>query len=174
MPRFSSPQMVDKAFMSAPEANGDGSVEQIKLKIKLSAASPASSSDLTDRLDGLSGWRIHPNAINFTLAKPYAYGGKAEVVKAKLKLGGRSDQQLVAIKRLRHYDDMNKRMFSNEFVHEVDVMARLSHENVIRLIGFVEDLPNGKAWFVLPWEPNGTVREFLTTGEWEIPERISL
>ncbi|KIO20230.1 hypothetical protein M407DRAFT_81831, partial [Tulasnella calospora MUT 4182] len=57
---------------------------------------------------------------------------------------------------------------------EAEVMARLSHENIIRLIGFVEDLHNGKAWFVLPWEANGNVSEFLATGEWEIPERVSL
>ncbi|KIO18889.1 hypothetical protein M407DRAFT_31446 [Tulasnella calospora MUT 4182] len=53
-------------------------------------------------------------------------------------------------------------------------MAGLSHENIIKLIGFVEDLQEGKAWIVLSWEPNGNVSEFLATGEWEIPERISL
>ncbi|KIO18888.1 hypothetical protein M407DRAFT_83461, partial [Tulasnella calospora MUT 4182] len=60
------------------------------------------------------------------------------------------------------------------FVHEVDIMAHLSHENIARLIGFVEDLQQGKAWIVLSWEPNGNVSEFLATGQWEIPERISL
>ncbi|KIO28401.1 hypothetical protein M407DRAFT_44005, partial [Tulasnella calospora MUT 4182] len=50
----------------------------------------------------------------------------------------------------------------------------LSHENVVRLIGFVEQLEQGEAWIVLSWEPNGNVSEFLATGEWEIPERISL
>ncbi|KIO18890.1 hypothetical protein M407DRAFT_224512 [Tulasnella calospora MUT 4182] len=53
-------------------------------------------------------------------------------------------------------------------------MARLSHENIVKLIGFVEDIQVGKAWIVLSWEPNGNVSEFLATGEWEIPERISL
>ena len=53
-------------------------------------------------------------------------------------------------------------------------MAGLSHENIVELVGFVEDLEDGKAWIVLSWEPNGNVSEFLATGRWEIPERVSL
>lgn len=53
-------------------------------------------------------------------------------------------------------------------------MAGLSHENIVELVGFIEDLAKGKAWIVLSWVPNGNVSEFLATGEWEIPERISL
>ncbi|KAG8928221.1 hypothetical protein FRC01_006277 [Tulasnella sp. 417] len=63
---------------------------------------------------------------------------------------------------------------TKEYVHEVEVMSKLSHENVIRLIGFVEDLENGQACIVVAWEPNGNLSEFLTCGEWAIPERISL
>ncbi|KIO19446.1 hypothetical protein M407DRAFT_246160, partial [Tulasnella calospora MUT 4182] len=53
-------------------------------------------------------------------------------------------------------------------------MSTLSHENIVQLIGFVEDLGNGEAWIILSWEPNGNVSEFLASGEWEVPERISL
>lgn len=53
-------------------------------------------------------------------------------------------------------------------------MAGLSHENIVRFIGFVEDLKNEEAWIILSWEPNGNVREFLASGDWEIPERLSL
>lgn len=53
-------------------------------------------------------------------------------------------------------------------------MTKLSHENIVQLVGFLEDLENGKAWIVLSWEPNGNVSEFLAAGKWEIPERISL
>lgn len=35
-------------------------------------------------------------------------------------------------------------------------------------------MENDKAWVILPWESNGNVREFLASGEWEIPERVSL
>ncbi|KIO17619.1 hypothetical protein M407DRAFT_32694, partial [Tulasnella calospora MUT 4182] len=35
-------------------------------------------------------------------------------------------------------------------------------------------LENGIAWVILSWVPNGNVSEFLATGDWEIPERVSL
>ena len=54
------------------------------------------------------------------------------------------------------------------------MMAGLCHENIVRFLGFIEDLENGKAWIVLAWEPNGTVSEFLAAGKREVPERISL
>lgn len=53
-------------------------------------------------------------------------------------------------------------------------MASLSHPNIIEFLGFVEDMDKGDAWIVLPWEANGNVREFLESGEYDIPERISL
>lgn len=53
-------------------------------------------------------------------------------------------------------------------------MIGLSHENIVEFLGFVEDIDNGNAWILLSWEPNGNVSEFLATGNWEIPERISL
>ncbi|KAG8910387.1 hypothetical protein FRC01_006364, partial [Tulasnella sp. 417] len=126
------------------------------------------------RLDRLSHLRIPTDAIYISSSEPHGYGGKAEVVKATLKQADGSDEQQVAVKKLRYYDDINGRKFGNEFVHELDMTARLSHKNLVQLIGFVEDLEAGKAWIVLSWEPNGNVREFLATGEWEIPERVSL
>ncbi|KIO18021.1 hypothetical protein M407DRAFT_32316 [Tulasnella calospora MUT 4182] len=132
------------------------------------------SASANERLDRLSDFRIHTDTIVFTSSKPHGSGGKAEVVKATYKRKYWSDKQEIAVKKLRYYHDVNQRKFGNEFVHEVDIMAHLSHENIIKLIGFVEDLQEGKAWMVLSWEPNGNVSEFLATGEWEIPERLSL
>ncbi|KAG8915018.1 hypothetical protein FRC00_008727, partial [Tulasnella sp. 408] len=53
-------------------------------------------------------------------------------------------------------------------------MIAASHPNIIKFIGFVEEIENGDAWMVLPWEANGNIREFLQSGEWSVPERISL
>lgn len=53
-------------------------------------------------------------------------------------------------------------------------MATLNHPNVISLTGFVEDMEKGDAWVIMPWAPNGNVREFLAYGEWDAPERVSL
>ncbi|KIO17555.1 hypothetical protein M407DRAFT_84856, partial [Tulasnella calospora MUT 4182] len=60
------------------------------------------------------------------------------------------------------------------FANELSLMVNLFHQNVIRLIGFVEDMEKGDAWIILPWEANGNVREFLQSGPWDIPERVSL
>lgn len=60
------------------------------------------------------------------------------------------------------------------FIRELKVLRKVSHPHVVKFIGFVEDFANGKAWIVFPWESHGNVREFLKTGHWEIPERISL
>lgn len=53
-------------------------------------------------------------------------------------------------------------------------MKSLSHPNIIKVVGFVEDMGKGHAWMILPWEGNGNVREFLQSGEWDIPEQMSL
>ncbi|KAG8910386.1 hypothetical protein FRC01_006363, partial [Tulasnella sp. 417] len=125
------------------------------------------------RLGSLAYLRMRASDIEFTPSDGQKHGGKAEVVKATLKRVGGTDLQ-VAVKKLRYGDDVSKRKFCNEFVHEVDTMAQLLHRNIARLIGFVEDVEEGKAWVVMCWEPNGNLSEFLATGEWEIPERISL
>ncbi|KAG9020656.1 hypothetical protein FS837_007990, partial [Tulasnella sp. UAMH 9824] len=115
--------------------------------------------------------------------EPHRSGGKAEVVQATLRRSVWSRQEQVAVKKLRYRDTTNKDDISDwitltkhaqELTHEVKVMAGLNHGNVVQFTGFVEDFENGKAWIVLSWEPNGNVREFLATGQWEIPERLSL
>ncbi|KAG8933550.1 hypothetical protein FRC00_013071, partial [Tulasnella sp. 408] len=63
---------------------------------------------------------------------------------------------------------------SVNFVQEVEMLAGLYHVNIVQLVGFLEDLDRDKAWIVLSWESNGNVREFLASGQWEIPERLSL
>ncbi|KAG8913979.1 hypothetical protein FRC01_004280 [Tulasnella sp. 417] len=130
-------------------------------------------SAMEKRLGRLSYLRMRAIDIEFTPSDGHKHGGKAEVVKATLKRVGSTDLQ-VAVKKLRYQDNVNKRKFCNEFVHEVDMMAQLRHQNIARLIGFVADLEEGKAWVVMCWEPNGNVSEFLATGEWEIPERVAL
>ncbi|KIO23199.1 hypothetical protein M407DRAFT_27347 [Tulasnella calospora MUT 4182] len=127
-----------------------------------------------ERLDRLSpSYRIRPSSIRAT-AKPRGSGGKAEVFRASFKRNKTARSERVATKKLRFGDNTDREQTSKEFVHEVELLAGLSHENIVQLIGFVEDLERDKAWIVLSWEPNGNVREFLASGKWEIPERISL
>ena len=59
-------------------------------------------------------------------------------------------------------------------VREAEFLVGLSHENIIKLEGFIENLSNDIVWLVFPWEENGTLRDFIASAEWEIPERIWL
>ncbi|KIO19028.1 hypothetical protein M407DRAFT_83309, partial [Tulasnella calospora MUT 4182] len=60
------------------------------------------------------------------------------------------------------------------FVNELRLLDKLSHPNIAKIIGFVEDVEKSIAWLVFPWEDNGNLREFLRSATWEIPERVSL
>ncbi|KIO32747.1 hypothetical protein M407DRAFT_211381, partial [Tulasnella calospora MUT 4182] len=60
------------------------------------------------------------------------------------------------------------------FANEVELLSGLSHENIIKFIGFVENTEMGVAWIVIPWEDNGNLREFVKLQDWVIPERLSL
>ncbi|KIO32423.1 glycoside hydrolase family 16 protein, partial [Tulasnella calospora MUT 4182] len=48
------------------------------------------------------------------------------------------------------------------------------HNNIVKVIGFVEDVEDGTAWVVLPWEKSGNLREFVASANWELPERVAL
>ncbi|KAG9041366.1 hypothetical protein FS837_012370 [Tulasnella sp. UAMH 9824] len=59
-------------------------------------------------------------------------------------------------------------------LRESEFVVGLSHPNIVKFEGFVEDLSTQKVWLIFPWEEHGNLRDFLALGEWEIPERISL
>ncbi|KIO17264.1 hypothetical protein M407DRAFT_85170, partial [Tulasnella calospora MUT 4182] len=63
---------------------------------------------------------------------------------------------------------------SQPLAHEVGLLNGLSHEKVVRLVGFVEEVKEGVAWMVFSWEKNGNLREFIRSEKWELPERTSL
>ncbi|KAG8893956.1 hypothetical protein FRC01_013249, partial [Tulasnella sp. 417] len=65
-------------------------------------------------------------------------------------------------------------IYSKPFAHEVNLLNELSHENVVKIIGFVEDAQDGVAWMVFNWEKNGNLREFVRSADWELPARVSL
>ncbi|KIO28325.1 hypothetical protein M407DRAFT_46978, partial [Tulasnella calospora MUT 4182] len=63
---------------------------------------------------------------------------------------------------------------SQTFANELSLLSELQHENIIRLLGFVESAEGRIAWIILPWEANGNLREFVQSQDWAIPERLSL
>ncbi|KIO27789.1 hypothetical protein M407DRAFT_22963 [Tulasnella calospora MUT 4182] len=133
-----------------------------------------------DILNGLSSYRIDPFRIKSRDTGPRARGGQGLVILATLVPAEGSatpaSEQVVAVKQLEwdREDSDNSARFFRSFAKEIDLMASLSHPNIIKLIGFVENVYEGDARIILPWEGNGNVREFLQSGKWDIPERISL
>lgn len=118
--------------------------------------------------------RIDPGLIHLNKSRMLGKGGKGDVSLAILKRDASGPEEVVAVKQLRPESETDMEKFSKAFAHEVDLLAGLSHPNVVQMIGFVEDLEDEKAWVIFPWEANGNVREFLASGDWEVPERVSL
>ncbi|KAG8953905.1 hypothetical protein FRC00_006086, partial [Tulasnella sp. 408] len=125
----------------------------------------------------MSSYRIDVGRIKFTEAEPARCGGQGAVVVATLTAtegANTENEQKVAVKKLYWHDVSDQDRRFNAFVNELSLMAALSHPNIVILLGFVEDTTSGDAWMIIPWEGNENVREFLQSGEWDIPERVSL
>ncbi|KAG8984429.1 hypothetical protein FRB90_005326, partial [Tulasnella sp. 427] len=81
---------------------------------------------------------------------------------------------VVAVKQIRVEMDTDVERALAMALREADFLFELSHPNVVELEGFVEDVGNKTIWLVFPWAENGTLREFVASREWEIPERLAL
>ncbi|KAG8931060.1 Tyrosine-protein kinase abl1, partial [Tulasnella sp. 408] len=82
--------------------------------------------------------------------------------------------QHVAVKKLALDGDKDDTRVPGSLAHELYLLQSLSHENIVKPIGFVEDAKDGIAWIILPWENNGNLREFIQSADWEFQERVSL
>ncbi|KIO19416.1 hypothetical protein M407DRAFT_30955 [Tulasnella calospora MUT 4182] len=124
-------------------------------------------------LEALSGKRISITDIEFSETTSKDGGTFADVAAATLIITSSNTQRgrRIAVKKLRL---INEETFFSGFVNELRLLEQLSHPNIVEIIGFVEDMDNHIAWLVFPWEDNGNLRQFLRSGTWELPERVSL
>ncbi|KIO32110.1 hypothetical protein M407DRAFT_18924 [Tulasnella calospora MUT 4182] len=126
-------------------------------------------------LDDLSHLKIHPGRL--TMVKLSVYVGRRTSV-AHASLMSAPGEEVITSGRT--IDVAVKEVFldsssqSKSFAHEAKILSGISHPNVVKLIGFLEDEESKSASLVFPWEANGNVREFVASGKWEIPERVSL
>ncbi|KAG9022999.1 hypothetical protein FS837_006052 [Tulasnella sp. UAMH 9824] len=136
-------------------------------------------------LEGLSHLRINPSRIKPIGSDVRSSGGQGDVILATLDPDqSQSDhidnshqsegQFYVAVKKLKFNKSRGSEKFFKSFANEVEVQSKLSHPNVVKIIGFVEDMENSVASMLYQWEENGNLRQLLRSGEWEIPERLSL
>ncbi|KAG9029198.1 hypothetical protein FS837_003606, partial [Tulasnella sp. UAMH 9824] len=127
-------------------------------------------------LASLSWRRISITDIEFTEKSSRDCGTFADVAAATLVISSSSGQRgrRVAVKKLRLISDMTEESWFSAFVNELCILDKLLHRNIVKIIGFVEDVESRIAWLVFPWEENGNLRQFLRSGTWELPERVSL
>ncbi|KIO21298.1 hypothetical protein M407DRAFT_29074 [Tulasnella calospora MUT 4182] len=138
---------------SAQEAGIDG-LEEAMERIRISPRK---------LLRSLGHLRIDRARIKPIQSKALDQGGTADVEAATLAPAQSSSSS--------NTDDIE---YFAPFAHEVNLLNDLSHENVVKITGFVEDVEHGVAWMVFAWEKNGNLREFNQSTNWELPERVSL
>ncbi|KIO18467.1 hypothetical protein M407DRAFT_31867 [Tulasnella calospora MUT 4182] len=159
-------QQLEAIDLNDPQS---GTASQVPGRKKLSAR---------DLLERLNRRRLELNRIHFAGGGTQAgKGSHGEVVVATLTLDdGTSSESTnqVAVKKVLFDGNIDEEKFLRTFANELHVLDGLDHPNIIKLVGFVEDIKRRIAWLVFPWEANGNVREFLLSGKWELPERVSL
>ncbi|KIO29911.1 hypothetical protein M407DRAFT_20974 [Tulasnella calospora MUT 4182] len=80
----------------------------------------------------------------------------------------------VAVKKFVLNENIDEEKLLRTFANELCIVDGLDHSHIVRIFGFVEDTNSRIAWLVFPWEANDNIREFLLSGKWELPERVSL
>ncbi|KIO20719.1 hypothetical protein M407DRAFT_29658 [Tulasnella calospora MUT 4182] len=168
--------------------------ESINEKEQASPSTNAQEAAIAEVEDAMKRLRISPRKVLKSLShlridgarvKPIEgqspkAGGKATVegaILASAQAPGSSEsdsEEYVAVKKLRFDDDTNDDRTLALLAHEVQLLNNLSHQNVVKILGFIEDVGQGVAWMVFAWEKNGNLREFIRSVKWELPERVSL
>ncbi|KIO27637.1 hypothetical protein M407DRAFT_23069 [Tulasnella calospora MUT 4182] len=83
--------------------------------------------------------------------------------------------QLVAVKQIKISAVDNMPDLKRAFTKEMLVWSQLkAHSGIAKFLGFYADFQGGEAWLLSPWEPNGSVSEFIRSHSREVPEKLSL
>ncbi|XP_021866986.1 leucine-rich repeat receptor protein kinase HPCA1 isoform X2 [Spinacia oleracea] len=88
---------------------------------------------------------------NFSSGSEIGVGGYGKVYKGKLVTG-----ELVAIKRAKQ----GSMQGALEFKTEIELLSRVHHKNVVKLVGFCYD--KGEQMLIYEYVPNGSLREALS------------
>ncbi|KAG8914974.1 hypothetical protein FRC00_009131 [Tulasnella sp. 408] len=142
--------MVADATRGSPEPRASTPVQ---LESDLGDHGPTYRVSPAKVISSQSKYRIDETLINL-VEEPIYTGGSSDIVIANI------------------IDDEN--FAGQAFANELQLRSKFNHENIIKLVGFVENRSSKIAWLVSPWMTNGNVREFLRSRHYEIPERVSL
>lgn len=131
-------------------------------------------------LESISTLRLEKERIKPLESDSWGKGGNADVIQAELlpanapEPSSSGDVQHIAVKKLKLDGDADDTRTLASLVQEISLLNKLSHKNIVKVIGFVESTSDGIAWIIFPWEQNGNLREFVASADWEFPERIAL
>ncbi|KAL3629677.1 hypothetical protein CASFOL_026899 [Castilleja foliolosa] len=111
---------------------------------------------MSPKLNRLGSVHLNMNQVmhttnNFSSSLQIGEGGFGTVYKARLSGG-----QVVAIKRARkeHFEALR-----TEFRSEVELLAKIDHRNLVKLLGYVEE--GNERLIITEYVPNGTLRDHL-------------
>ncbi|KIO26034.1 hypothetical protein M407DRAFT_24598 [Tulasnella calospora MUT 4182] len=107
-------------------------------------------------------------------------GGKSDIERATLLPNPLATPQganlsvCIAVKKLRCSDDADDDQILALLSREAKIISSLSHKNIVKIIGFVEQVEESIAWMVFSWEENGNLREFIQSSRPEFFSRVLL
>ncbi|KAG8984424.1 hypothetical protein FRB90_005338, partial [Tulasnella sp. 427] len=131
----------------------------------------------------LAAKRIDPSSLTTFDTSILKDGGSAHVVRYTMLTVDKSGPlqntstsfRAVAVKKFKLSDsDVDRKVQSAAFANELILLSEIQHDNIVEMLGFVENSEEKLAWIVFPWEGNGNIREFVQSANWVIPERLSL
>ncbi|KIO17037.1 hypothetical protein M407DRAFT_27306 [Tulasnella calospora MUT 4182] len=152
---------------SGPEQGSSGDTPQLSAKLR-------------DKLSKFAKWRIDPSLIQFSKDPREFSGGFATVARAALAItfnpwdGSVVLSKDVAVKKMKIEKEDDSQQVLGLALREAGFLVENCHQNIIELVGFVEDIANDRIWLIFPWEEHGNLKHFAAARDWEIPERISL
>ncbi|KIO20717.1 hypothetical protein M407DRAFT_29656 [Tulasnella calospora MUT 4182] len=168
-------ESINKKEQASPSTNAqEAAIAEVEDAMKRLRISPRKV------LESLLHLRIDGARIKPIEGQPPKAGGTAEVEAAILASAQESDSsesdegEYVAVKKLRFDEEGDIDRTLAPLAHEVSLLNDLSHDNVVKILGFVENVGQGVTWMVFAWERNGNLREFIRSAKWELPERVSL
>ncbi|XP_048227797.1 calmodulin-binding receptor-like cytoplasmic kinase 3 isoform X2 [Ricinus communis] len=117
---------------------------------------PSPKFSMSPKLSRVGSIHLNLNQVaratqNFSRSLQIGEGGFGTVYRAQLE-----DGQVVAIKRAKKE---NYESLRTEFSSEVELLAKIDHRNLVKLLGFVDK--GNERLIITEYVPNGTLREHL-------------
>ncbi|KAG8960283.1 hypothetical protein FRC05_007025 [Tulasnella sp. 425] len=113
--------------------------------------------------------RYQINKAEITLYQNEQHRGARSIVTK-----GKHQYWDVAVKMFEYEQDSDRERLPSSLVHELSLLHRLKHENIVKLEGFVVNHKEKIAWTVFVWEENGNLKEFVSSKDWQLSQRVSL